>query len=146
MFLWWVRWNYARAMGSAIRRQVEVRDDVISLGRLIDRVWRYPTALTYERFLKARGSDDALAPNDWVQLTNSWSSDVISHDDFINPEVPAQDSENLGERTAVVRRWVNKAVAHKDRAGGEAPPLAEVHGSIALSSRSSTSTCRSSKE
>jgi hypothetical protein len=36
-FLWWVRWNYARAMGSAIRRQVDVRDDVVSLGRLIDR-------------------------------------------------------------------------------------------------------------
>jgi hypothetical protein len=23
-FLWWVRWNYARTLGSAIRRQVEV--------------------------------------------------------------------------------------------------------------------------
>jgi hypothetical protein len=49
-FQWWVSWNYARAMGSAIRRQVDTGGEVVSLGRLIDRVWRYPTVLSRERF------------------------------------------------------------------------------------------------
>jgi hypothetical protein len=65
-----------------------------------------------------------------MQLTDSWSSDVIHYEDFINPEVPAQDLEDLRAKTTTVRTWVNKAVAHKDRAGKEAPPLSEVHGCI----------------
>jgi hypothetical protein len=49
MFQWWLRWNYARSMGSSIRRQTDVRNDVVSLGRLIDRIWRYPTVLSRNR-------------------------------------------------------------------------------------------------
>jgi hypothetical protein len=64
-FLWWVRWNYGRAMGSAIRRQVDVRDDVVSLGRLVDRVWRYPTVLSRKRFIALQGIDDAPMVNGW---------------------------------------------------------------------------------
>lgn len=122
-FLWWVRWNYARAMGSAIRRQVDVRDDVVSLGRLIDRVWRYPTVLTRERFRALQGIDDAA-------MVDGWFDALAGSGDFINPEIPAQDMADLREKTATVRGWVNKAVAHTDMAGREAPPLSEIHASI----------------
>jgi hypothetical protein len=128
-FLWWVRWNYGRSAGSAIRRQTEVRNDVISLARLIDRIWRYPTVLTVERFDEARGYDDSMAANEWMELTG-FSGEVIYDDDFINPEVPAQDLEDLRAKTAKVCGWVNKAVAHKDAKGREAPPLSEVHACI----------------
>jgi hypothetical protein len=64
-FVLWLRWNYARSMGSAIRRQTDVRDDVVSLGRLIDRVWRYPTVLTRTRFVNMQGIDEADVVNGW---------------------------------------------------------------------------------
>lgn len=122
-FLWWVRWNYARAMGSAIRRQVDVRDDVVSLGRLIDRVWRYPTILTRQRFVAMQGLDDAA-------MVDGWFNDLAGSGDFINPEIPAQDMEDLPGKTAQVRGWVNKAVAHTDATGREAPPLSEIHACV----------------
>jgi hypothetical protein len=95
-FFWWVRWNYARAIGSTIRRQVDVRDDVVSLGRLIDRVWRYPTVLTRERFRNLQGIDDG-------PMVNGWFDDLAGSGDFINPEKPAQDLQDLRDKTAKVR-------------------------------------------
>jgi hypothetical protein len=123
MFQWWLRWNYARSMGSSIRRQTDVRDDVVSLGRLIDRVWRYPTVLTRRRFVDMQGIDQA-------EMVNGWFDDLAGKGDYINPEIPAQDMEYLRERTAVVRGWVNKAIAHKDAREREAPPLSEIHACI----------------
>jgi hypothetical protein len=38
VFQGWLAQNYAQARGSAIRRQTDIRDDVVSLARLIDRV------------------------------------------------------------------------------------------------------------
>jgi hypothetical protein len=38
--------------------------------------------------------------------------------------------EDLRKKTTKVRGWVNKAVAHKDAAGREAPPFSELHASI----------------
>jgi hypothetical protein len=120
-FLWWVNWNYARGMGSSIRRQVDAGPDVISLGRLMERIWRYPTVLSRERFLALRDVDDR-APAD------RWFSEELGSGDFINPEIPAADTERLRSETAEVRRWVNKAVAHSDRHRPPgAPVFKEIH-------------------
>lgn len=110
-------------MGSAIHRQVDVRDDVVSLGRLVDRVWRYPTVLSRKRFIALQGIDDA-------PMVNGWFNDLAGSGDCINPEIPAQDMEDLREKTAEVRGRVDKAVGHKDTKGREAPPLSEVHACI----------------
>ena len=119
-FVWWVRWNYARSLGSAIRRQVDVREDVISLGRLIDRIWRYPTALTRERFLQVNASADP-------EEANRRFRDLAGEGEFINPEILAQDLETLREETADARRWVNTAVAHHGARERETPTLSELH-------------------
>jgi hypothetical protein len=42
---------YIRSQGLAVRRQVEVADDVVSLGRLLDRISKAPYVLTRERYL-----------------------------------------------------------------------------------------------
>jgi hypothetical protein len=110
-------------MGSAIRRQVDVGDDVVSLGRLIDRVWRYPTVLTRQRFHALQGIDD-------VAMVDGWFNEMAGSGDYINPEIPAQDLEDLRKKTTKVRGWVNKAVAHKDAKGSGPPPLSEIHACI----------------
>lgn len=115
-FLWWVNWNYARALGSAIRRQLDSGPDVISLGRLIERVWRYPTVLSRDRFLSLREEDDR--PN-----AGRWFDTNAGPGEFINPEVPASDMERLRRETGDVRQWVNKAVAHRDHQRQPSAPV-----------------------
>jgi len=47
----WVNGNYVRSQGVAVRRQVEVADDVVSLGRLLDRIAKSPKVISRERYL-----------------------------------------------------------------------------------------------
>jgi hypothetical protein len=47
----WVNGNYIRSQGLAVRRQVDVDDDVVSLGRLLDRIAKSPSVLSRERYL-----------------------------------------------------------------------------------------------
>jgi hypothetical protein len=58
LFLFWVRYNYARSQATGVRRMADKRSDVVSLARLIDHVWRYPTVLSRERYVATQGEDD----------------------------------------------------------------------------------------
>jgi hypothetical protein len=122
-FVFWIRWNYARSMGSAIRRQVDVREDVVSLGRLIDRIWKYPTVLTREHYRRTQGPDD-------LRMADEAFNKLAGAGEYINPEIPAADMEGLRQSTATVRSWVNKAVAHTDQRERDAPSLAQIDDSI----------------
>lgn len=57
-FVVWTRWNYARSQGLALRRQADMGRDVVSLARLIDRVWRYPTVLSLDRYRQQQNEAD----------------------------------------------------------------------------------------
>jgi hypothetical protein len=118
-------------MGTAIRRQVDIRDDVISLARLIDDVWRYPTALTKARYFEMHEDMDEHLES----MAEGWYRDMAGEGDFINPEIPAADMQTLRAETKVVRDWVNSAVAHysqkeKKFSGSVAPPLSQIHSSL----------------
>ena len=63
-------------------------------------------------------------------MVNGWFDELAGKGDYINPEIPAQDMEDLRGETAVVRGWVNKAIAHKDATGRNPPPLTEIHSCI----------------
>jgi hypothetical protein len=119
-FSWWVNWNYARSMGMAVRRQVDRDPDVISLARLVDRVWRYPTVLTRDRFLSLRDADDRPRAASWFDKTCGTGP-------FISPEVPARDWEHLKSETEEVRKWVNTSVAHPGKRERKPPPYGEIH-------------------
>lgn len=47
----WVNGNYIRSQGLGVRRQVDVSEDVASLGRLLDHIAMFPTVLSRERYL-----------------------------------------------------------------------------------------------
>jgi hypothetical protein len=105
-FALWVRWNYVRSQGLAIRRQTDPRSDVVSLARLIECVWRYPTVLSRERHRSRRSPDEFdLADRRFDEIAGPGA-------DFIDPRIPAADFEELREETATVRKWVNTSVAH----------------------------------
>jgi hypothetical protein len=123
IFPWWINWNYARSMGLAVRRQLDRGPDVVSLGRLIDRVWRYPTVASRERFRLLQEEDD------WPQA-NRWFDETFGGGPFINPEVPARDWGHLWKKTTKVRGWVNNAVAHLNERERKPPPYGEIHRCI----------------
>ena len=99
---------YVRSQGMAVRRQVEVDDDVISLGRLIDRISKAPHVLTRERYL-------ARLHQNTPGLGNEFFDELVGPGaEAIDPVTPATQLEELQAKTAKVKKWVDKEVAHFD--------------------------------
>lgn len=126
-FLWWVRFGYARSQALGVRRMADKSGDVVSLARLIDRVWRYPTVLTRERFIEMQHAVGNLG-----DLAQSWFDRMAGSGEYMDPRIPAEDFDTLQAKTATVRRWVNTSVAHltakgKPRGG---LPLQAVHDAV----------------
>jgi hypothetical protein len=104
---------YMRSQGLAIRRQVEVRDDVISLGRLLDRISKCPNVVTRERYLAE------LHPTSG-DLGSEFFDRLVGLDaTALDPATPLAHLRALREGTAKIRKWVDKEVAHYDRDTGK---------------------------
>jgi hypothetical protein len=98
--------------------------DVVSLARLIDHVYRFPWVLSRERFLGMQGSHDGFG------LGDSWFESLAGTGDYIDPQIPAQDFDDLQTKTRSVRDWVNKSVAHLTSRPRTGPPLNDIHDAI----------------
>lgn len=104
----WVRRNHAQAIGSGIRRQADVRPDVVGLARLLDRMARYPRALTFERYVETGTHEDE------GDRLRRWAPFAVDGGGMLDPTVPAIDLEDLRIELAPILRWVNKTIAHHD--------------------------------
>ncbi len=126
----WFNTSYVESQGLAIRRQVEVRDDVVSLGRLLDRIAKAPSVLSRERYL-AR-----LHPDEDQRLGNKFFDSLTSPGaEAIDPSIPLADLERLRSGTAKIKTWIDKEVAHYDPEVGrfsEGLTFGDVHGAIDL--------------
>jgi hypothetical protein len=107
MFQRWIIANYFTSQAIGIRRQADLRNDVISLAALIKRVAGAPELLSRERFSEARSRDDQ-ADRDFDALTGAIGSD------HIDPAIPRDDLDRLRDETESVRTWATKEVAHYD--------------------------------
>jgi hypothetical protein len=103
---------YVRSQGVAVRRQVEVDDDVVSLGRLLDRISKAPHVVSRERFLARLYPDEPELGNQFFDAL------VGSGTDAIDAATPAGQLAGLQDKTAKVKKWVDKEVAHFDRNTG----------------------------
>jgi len=124
----WFNDSYARSQGLAIRRQVDVRPDVVSLGRLLTQIAKAPNVLTRERYLELHPHGKRLGDEFFDELTSPGAK-------AIDPEMPRRDLERLHAETAKIREWVNKEVAHWDQKTGtfsEGLTYADVHHGIDL--------------
>ncbi len=104
----WVTHNYLDGIGTGIRRQTDLREDVIALARLLHRVARYPQALSRDRFASDDESESRLSADE------AFDELVGENRDFIDPVVPGTDLQTLLDGTSTVRRWIDKEVAHFD--------------------------------
>jgi hypothetical protein len=103
--------NYFTSQAIGIRRQTDVRTDVMSLAALIKRVAVAPEVLSRARFSDARSEDDD-ANRDFDSLIGAPGLD------HIHPATPLEDLRRLREETESVRTWATKEVAHYDRNKG----------------------------
>ena len=109
----WMNGNYVRSQGMAVRRQVEVDDDVVSLGRLLDRIAKSPNVLSRERYLAE------LHPTT-PELGNEFFDDLVGPGArAIDAATPLADLARLRDGTARVRDWVSNEVAHYNKNTGE---------------------------
>ena len=118
-----------RSQGLGVRRQVEVRGDAVSLGRLLDRIAKNPQVVTRERYL-AR-----LYPNT-ADLGNEFFDELVgSGAEVLDAAMPTAHLDALETETEDVREWVNKELAHYDRRTGqfsERLTFGDVHRGIDL--------------
>jgi HEPN superfamily AbiU2-like protein len=109
----WLNGNYIRCQGLAVRRQVEVDDDVVSLGRLLDRISKAPSVLSRERYLAQL---HPMTPD----IGNEYFDSLVGPGaDAIDPATPLEHLEALRQKTAKVKKWVDKEVAHYEKNTGQ---------------------------
>jgi hypothetical protein len=109
----WVNGNYIRSQGLAIRRQVDLSDDVVSLGRLLDHIAKFPTVLSRERYL---GELHPTTPDMGNEFFDALAGPGAKS---INPATPLAHLDELRQGTAKVRNWVSNEVAHYNKKTGE---------------------------
>jgi hypothetical protein len=127
-FQQWIASNYYTSQAIGIRRQADLRTDVISLAALIKRVADAPEVLSRERFSDAGGRDDH-ADRDFDTLIGAVGLD------HIDPATPLDDLERLRDGTEPVRTWATKEVAHYDPNKGTFEvglTYADLHAAIGL--------------
>jgi hypothetical protein len=121
--------NYIRAQGLGVRRQVEVRKDVVSLGRLLDGVAKNAGAVTRRRFLHELYAEESDFGNEFFDELAGPGLSVL------DPAIPRGQLDRLESETKQVREWVSKEVAHFDPATGsfsEQLTFGDVHRCVDL--------------
>jgi hypothetical protein len=123
----WITQNYVRAQGLGVRSKVDVDSDVISIGRLIDRVAKHPEVLSRDHFYaRTLGWNTREASDEEF-------SRVVGPGDFIDPARPVADLDDLRARTARVRKMVTKEFAHYDKDHGrfsEGITFGDIHAAV----------------
>jgi len=109
----WVNGNYIRSQGLAVRRQIDVSNEVVSLGRLLTRIADAPNVLTRERYLAELHPDDP-------GLGNLFFDSLVGPGaKAIDPATPLAHLAELKKKTAKVRDWVSNEVAHYNSKTGQ---------------------------
>lgn len=109
----WANGNYIRSQGLAVRRQVEVRYDVVSLGRLLDGIAKSPNVISRNRYLAQLHPTTPDMGNEFFDALVGPGAAAI------DPATPLAHLEQLQQETARVKKWVDKEVAHYDRRTGQ---------------------------
>jgi len=104
LFHLWLTENYAAAQVLAVRRQVDRRQDVISLRRLLEAIAAQPAAITLKRFVSVSFSgNESLAAR---------SAERLFQGSSLQAQVVRDDLLRLANTSEVVRNYANARLAH----------------------------------
>lgn len=127
--------TYATYCLAAIRRQVDLDSDAVSLLRLLNELEKNPIVLTREWYVEAFLASAAKQ----VQIDAMWAKRAhTAFDGFagsdgnvLSVEPLATDSEVLKAAAATCRAYVDRRIAHRDqRAPTLIPNLADAHHAV----------------
>lgn len=129
MFQSWMFTGYKETQALAVRRQTDVRTDVVSLGRLIQEVAAFPQVISRDRFLASHRPDDrGMAQGFYDNLVGAGLSSLPR-------AAPEADLARLSAGVEHIRTWVDKEIAHWDPRRGEFSAgltFGDLHASIDL--------------
>lgn len=115
-YFWdYLRELYGTAQAVAIRRQAEVDDRVITLGKLLSEMATDAHRVTREFYcgMYSEGDDD----DHWQLVANRNFDERMAGEaggDHLDPSIPAADLGTLRSRAAVVKKFVDEHLAHSD--------------------------------
>jgi hypothetical protein len=114
----WMASMYATAMSVAIRRLVDNRLDTISFNRLLGEIMAHPTIVSRSRY-KSKFAD-SNSPEDYQD--KGFDRLVGKGRSCIDPSIVANEIQVLNSKTIVLRKYVNKRIAHRDKKDFKAFP------------------------
>jgi hypothetical protein len=109
----WVSESYSHRQAMAIRRQLDLDHDVISLAKLIDRVRRYPDVLSRDRYASQTAGWMSRAEADGF-----FDKMIGVGRDHIDQNVPRGELAKLKAATQKVVDFADNEVAHYNAAKG----------------------------
>jgi hypothetical protein len=118
---------YAASQALAIRRQLDLRSDSISLRRLLTEMAKRPELLSRDHYLSFFEADDH-----WQDYGNSGFNRLAGNgEDYVPVSVIEADLQRLQEVSQLVKRYADKMVAHADEKGlSTLPTLGEMNAAI----------------
>lgn len=99
--------------GLAVRRQVDVDDDIVSLGRLLDRIAKSPSIVSRERYLAELHPATPDLGNEFFDALVGPGAKAL------DAATPLADLQRLRGGTAKVREWISNEVAHYNTKTGQ---------------------------
>ena len=108
----WLTRLYLASQAMAVRRQTEVKDQVVSLGRLIDAVLRNPEVMTYDRYLNTCGPPEN--ENTRLALSDTFAHLAKPGSKHVDPDLFAALLDSLSSMAERIITYANERVAHID--------------------------------
>ncbi len=115
-FYSWMRMVYSQAAVVAVRRQIDQRDDVASMARLLTEISRSPSVLSREKFV-------SLYTNMPPEMGHrGFDKFAGAGEPNINASLVEKDLQELRAKAASVKLFSHKRVAHYDQKAFDAVP------------------------
>jgi hypothetical protein len=118
-FYRWMGATYSAAVTIGIRRLLDVRDDSVSLTRLLREIVKCPHVLSRARYRVTCRAAGGL-PSTITERT--FDRFAGKGNDFVDRQQVQADLDALTAKAAIAKGYATKAVAHLDRRGPRAVP------------------------
>lgn len=110
-FFFWLSVWYSSSMAVAIRRQADNREDSISYRRLLEGIKDHPAIISRTRFKQK------FVDGNYQEFLADRNFDCYAGAgrEHIDPEAMKKEIDELEAKTASIKHYVNKRVAHHDK-------------------------------
>ena len=109
----WLSAQYVTSQAMGVRRQVDRRSDVISIGSVLLELEENSSVLSRDRYFEICGPVDGRHQESVTHRNfDAWAG---AGGDVVAPAIVASKRAGLNDAAARVREYVNKRIAHWDR-------------------------------